>query len=1065
MASTRIFVRASFLVALVAPLLVWNPAGHTQSGASSVSSPFDKMRFREIGPATPGGRIDDFAVLESNPAVFYVATATGGLLKTVNNGTTFESVFDNEATSSIGDVAIAPNDANLVWVGTGENNNRQSSSWGEGVYKSTDGGKAWKNVGLRDSKQIARIIIDPVDHDVVYVAALGSLWGSGGDRGVYKTTDGGETWSRVLKVDDNSGATELVMDPSNNKTLYTATYQRRRSTWGMNGAGAGSAIWKSTDAGRTWMKLTKGLPEGPMGRIGMDVYRRDPNVVYARVEHQKESGVYRSEDAGATWTKMSNVNPRPMYFSQIRVDPNNDQRIYVLGVQLHVSDDGGKTFRSDGARKIHVDFHAMWIDPNNSDHLMIGGDGGVGVSYDRSKNYVYLRNTNLSQFYHVSYDFKTPYTVCGGLQDNNTWCGPSAVRSASGIANDEWWIIGGGDGFVAQIDPSDSRVMYSESQDGRMNRVDRVTNERKTIRPEPPEGEKPYRWNWDTPMLISPHNPATVFVCANRVLKSTDRGHSWKPISPDLTTGADRDALELMGVKGKDIAIAKNDGVGSYPNLVSFAESPKKAGLYYAGSDDGVVSVSRDDGANWANVTSKVPGLPANTYVSELTASRFDEATVYTTFDGHRLNDFNTYVYASRDYGQTWQSIAGNLPKGEVARTITEDLRNPDVLYLGTERGLYVTFDRGKQWVRVKANLPTVPIYEITLHQRDNAMILATHGRGVWILDDLTPFQQFAIARSNDAFLFDLRPATQMNPANDRSRDFEGDMQFLGKNPDAGASFNYFLKTPAKSLSLVVKDSSGKVARELSGDALKGKAEAGVNTALWDLRVEPLPQPRIQQQGPGGGGGGGFGGGGLTGPFVPPGQYQVTLIVDGKEVATNTFGVQGDLEITIAEADRRAAFEAAMELHRIQRTFNEASDSVGALNQRLTAMQQAVKDNKDAPAALKTRVEEFAKKFQPVGRQFGVGISDPSVTGDFESFARGLRSRIGQLKSGVMASTSRPTETQSRQIPEVRAAMDKAIQDANQLIGEFASLQKEMAESGVYPASVKLIQADGTKPD
>ncbi|HEV2667422.1 MAG TPA: hypothetical protein VG324_21075, partial [Blastocatellia bacterium] len=379
-------------------------------------------------------------------------------------------------------------------------------------------------------------------------------------------------------------------------------------------------------------------------------------------------------------------------------------------------------------------------------------------------------------------------------------------------------------------------------------------------------------------------------------------------------------------------------------------------------------------------------------------------------------------------------------------------------------RGLYVTLDRGKQWTRVKANLPTVPIYEITLHPRDNAMILATHGRGVWVLDDLTPFQQFAIARSKDAFLFDLRAATQMNPANDRSRDFEGDMQFLGKNPDAGASFNYFLKAPAKSLSIVVKDSSGKVARELSGDALKGKTDAGVNTATWDLRVEPLPQPRVQQQGPGGGGGG-FGGGGLNGPFIMPGQYQVTLKVDGKEIATNTFTVQGDPEITIAEADRRAAFDAAMELHRMQRTFNEASDSVGAINQRLTAMQQAMKDNKDAPAALKTKVEEFAKKFQPVGRQFGVGMGDPLVTGDFESFARALRSRIGQLKNGVMASTSRPTETQTRQIPEVRAAMEKAIQDANQLIGEFASLQKEMAESGVYPASVKPIQADGSKPD
>jgi photosystem II stability/assembly factor-like uncharacterized protein len=1059
MQSARIVARAIFLFALISLLLVWNPAGHTQNGNSTASSSFDKLRFREIGPASPGGRIDDFAVLESNPAVFYVATATGGLLKTVNNGTTFEYLFDNEATSSIGDVAIAPNDANLVWVGAGENNNRQSSSWGDGVYKSTDGGKTWKNMGLRDSKQIARIIVDPVDHDVVYVAALGSLWGPGGDRGVYKTTDGGLTWNRSLATDQYTGATELAMDPSNNKTLYAATYQRLRSTWGMNGGGTGSAIWKSTDAGRTWTKLTKGLPEGPMGRIGMDVYRRNPNIVYARIEHPKEGGVYRSEDAGATWTKMSNTNPRPMYFSQIRVDPNNDQRIYVLGVQLHVSDDGGKTFRNDGARKIHVDFHAMWINPNNSDQVMIGGDGGVGISYDKSKTYVWLRNTNLSQFYHVGYDFKTPYTVCGGLQDNYTWCGPSAVRSSFGIGNDEWWIIGGGDGFVALVDPSDSRVMYSESQDGRMNRVDRVTNERKTIRPEPPEGEKPYRWNWDTPMLISPHNPATIFVCANRVFKSTDRGHLWKAISPDLTTNTDRDTLELMGVKGKDITIAKNDGVGSYGNLVSFAESPKKAGLYYAGSDDGVVSVSRDDGASWDNVTSKIPGLPKNTYVSELAPSRFDEGAVYATFDGHRLNEFGTYVYASRDYGQSWQSIVGDLPKGpnsEVARTITEDLKNPDVLYLGTERGLYVTFDRGKHWIRVKANLPTVPIYEITLHPRDNAMLLATHGRGVWILDDLTVFQQFAAAHSKDAHLFDVRTATQMNPAGDRTRDFEGDMQFLGRNPDIAASFNYFLKSPAKNLSLTVKDSSGKVVRELSGDALKGKTDAGINTALWDLRVEPLPAPRVQQQGPGGGGG--FGGGGLNGPFVMPGQYQVTLKIDGKEIAASSFTVQGDPEITIAEADRRAAFDAVMELHRMQRVFNEASESVAALNQRLTAMQQAVKDNKDAPAALKAKIEEFARKFQPVGLLFGIGAADPLVTGDFSVFTRALRFRISGLKGGIMASTSRPTETQSRQIPEVRSAVEKAVQDANQLIGDLSALQKQMAESGVYPAAVKPIQ-------
>ncbi|HEY3134909.1 MAG TPA: glycosyl hydrolase [Blastocatellia bacterium] len=1056
MTTTRIVVRVFGSLSLLLLAFVWSPAAFTQEDESASPSPFGGLRFREIGPASPAGRIDDFAVLESNPAVFYVATATGGLWKTVNQGTTFETVFDNEATSSIGDVAIAPTDANLVWVGTGENNNRQSSSWGDGVHKSVDGGKSWKNMGLRDSKHIARIIVDPVDNDVVYVAALGSLWGPGGDRGVFKTTDGGLTWANVLKTDPDTGATELVMDPSNNKVIYAATYQRRRATWGFNGGGAGSAIYKTADAGRTWTKLTKGIPEGAKGRIGLDVYRRNPNIVYARIEHAKESGVYRSEDAGATWTKMSSTNPRPMYFSQIRIDPNNDQRIYVLGVQLSISDDGGKTFRNDGAQKIHVDFHAMWINPANSNHMMIGGDGGVGISYDKSKAYVWLKNMPLGQFYHVAYDMKIPFNVCGGLQDNNTWCGPSRVRSASGIGNDEWFVISGGDGFQAQMDPSDSRILYGESQDGRMSRIDRTTNERKTIRPEPPEGEKDYRWNWDTPMVISPHNPSTIFVAANRLFKSTDRGHSWKAISADLTTNTDRETLDLMGAKGKDITLAKHDGISSYGNLVTFNESPKKAGLYYTGSDDGVISVSRDDGATWSNVTSKVPGLGKNTYVSRVATSRFDEGTVYATFDGHRLNDFSTYVYASNDYGQSWKSIAGDLPKGQVARTITEDLRNPDVLYLGTESGLFVTFDKGKRWMRVKANLPTVPIYEITLHPRDNAMILATHGRSIWVLDDMTPLQQFAKAREANAYMFDIRPATEMNPAGDRSREFEGDMQFLGKNPDAGAAFTYYLKSTTKKLALTVKDASGAVVRELAGESVKDKGAAGINTVLWNLRVEPLPRPR-RLQGGGPGGGGGFGGGGLDGPFVLPGTYQVILKVDDKEVATNSFTVQGDPEIQISAEDRKVWFDTSMELHRLQKALNEAADRVNDLNERIKAIQQALKENSSAPAAMKTKVEDLAKKFEPVGRRFGVGVQNPFETGNFERINENLVFRFGGLKGGVMGSTSRPTDTQIRQTTEMRPLLDKAVQEANLLISALPALLKELADAGIYPAPVKPI--------
>jgi photosystem II stability/assembly factor-like uncharacterized protein len=1041
-------LRTLVLIVALSALSASLPA---QSPATNPGSPFDGLKFREIGPATPSGRVDDFAVLESNPSVFYVAAATSGLWKTVNHGTTFEQVFTSRTTSSIGDVAIAPNDANLVWVGTGENNNRQSSSWGDGVYKSGDGGRTWTNVGLADSKVIARIIVDPVDYSTVYVAALGSLWGPGGDRGVYKTTDGGQTWARVLHVDDNTGATELVMDPSNNKVLYAATYQRQRQTWGMNGGGPGSGIYKSSDAGRTWTKLTKGIPEGPLGRIGLDVYRRNPNIVYARIEHERESGVYRSEDAGASWTKVSSVNPRPMYFSQIRIDPESDHRIYVLGVQLHVSDDGGKTFRTDGARKIHVDHHAMWINPHDSNLVFIGNDGGVSISYDRSRTYVWMPNLPFSQFYHVSYDMQTPYHICGGLQDNNTWCAPSEKRNQHGISNDDWYIIGGGDGFQAQMDPTDPRILYAESQDGRMNRVDRLTNERKSIRPEAPAGEQAYRWNWDTPMRISSHNPSTIFVAGNRLFKSTDRGHSWKVISPDLTTNTDRETLSLMGIVAKDFKIAKHDGVQSYGNLVTFAESPKRAGVYYTGSDDGVISVSTNDGAEWANRTSKVPGLAKNTYVSRVEASRFDEGTVYATFDGHRGNDFSTYVYASTDYGNTWRSIVGDLPKGQVARTIAEDLKNPEVLYLGTETGLFVTVDRGRRWLRVDANLPTVPIYEITLHPRENDMILATHGRGVWILDDLAPFQQFARAQQTDAFVFEPDAVAHRLPSSERMKDFEGDRLFLGVNPPRGATLAYHLKAKPKDVKLEIRDGSGNVIRELSGDATKDARNAGVNLITWDLRVKPLAPMRNQQ---GGGGGGGFGGGGNNGPLVLPGTYRATLVVDGRDAQSVNVRVAGDPEIQITDADRRTHYDAALMLHTLQGTANEAADVVIDVDRQLKSIGDALKGQSNVPSSLTSTLADLTKQIETLRPK--LGVQTEGAGGGFGN-PNNVRGRVGQLKGAVMGSTSAPTETQTRMAGETGAALTKVIDEVNAVIGTMSTLYKELASSGMYPMPLKPI--------
>ena len=1018
---------------------------------ASTAGPFDGLKFREIGPATPSGRIDDFAVIDSDPSTFYVASATGGVWKTTNRGTTFAPVFDKEATSSVGDIATAPNDPNLLWVGTGENNNRQSSSWGEGVYKSTDGGKTFSAMGLKNSRHIARILVDPVDHDVVYVAAQGSLWGAGGDRGVFKTTDGGLTWTNVLKTDAETGATELVMDPRNNKVIYAATYQRRRMPWGMNGGGEGSAIHKTTDAGRTWTKLTKGIPEGAKGRIGLDVWRKDPNVVYARIEHEKESGVYRSDDAGASWRKLSATNPRPMYFSQIRIDPQDDSRIYVLGVSLSVSDDGGKTFRDDGASKIHVDFHAMWIDPGNPDHVMIGGDGGVGISYDRSRTYQWLANLNVGQFYHVHYDMKSPYTVCGGLQDNNTWCGPSAIRNKDGIGNDEWFIVSGGDGFAASIDPTDARIIYAESQDGNMGRIDRVTNERQTIRPEAKEGEKPYRWNWDTPLLLSPHDPKTVFAAGNMVFRSSDRGLSWTAVSPDLTNAVDRDDREIMGVKGKDVKIAKHDGVTAWGTIVSFAESTKRAGLYYSGSDDGVVAVSKDAGATWSRVTDKIPGVPKETYVSEVVPSRFEEGRVYVTFDGHRGNDFNGYVFASQDFGTTWKSIVADLPKGEVVRTLTEDLKNPDVLYLGTETGLFVTTDGAASWTRVRANLPTVPVYEITLHPRDNAMILATHGRSLWVLDDLQPFQSHAQAADADAFIFEPEPGVTRNPSSERMREFEGDLKFLGQNPPGGTAITYRLKADAKDVKVTIADASGKVVRELTGDTTKDAGKAGLNTVVWDLRVAPLAAVRGVQAG-GGGGGGGFGGGGNNGPMVLPGTYAVTLSAGGKELAKSSMTVAGDPEVVISDADLRARFDTLTRLHDLGRKANEAYNALFSVNEQLNTVKDKLK-GPSAPADLKTAVDEFEKEMAAVRPRLGLPAPGAAPGGgggfDPEAARRNVRQQLGGLKGQIMGATMRPTETQMRRIDENEKALATVAESVNALLPKASALFAKVTAAGI----------------
>ncbi len=1118
------------LIVLAAILVaVGQGAAGRPEPAQAPGGPFDSLHFRPIGPASMSGRIADLAVYEADPAVYYVGTSHGGVWKTVNNGTTFEAQLQDQGLMSIGDVTISQSNPDLVWVGTGESNNRQSSSWGDGVYKSVDGGKTYTHMGLRTSRHIHRIAIDPKDNNVVFVAATGSLWGPGGERGVFKTTDGGKTWKAVLTVDEDTGANDLVMDPIDNKVLYATTYQRRRSACCFNGGGPGSGVWKSTDGGETWTRLKgNGLPDGPLGRIAIDVYRRKPNILYALIEGETPAaggrgggeeatgaarapgaaqaaaaavppggrgvatgvsptptGLYRSDDAGATWRKVNNVNPRPMYFSKLRIDPNDPEVVYFGGVGLHQSLDGGKTVATDVAASTHDDVHAIWINPANSRHILIGNDGGLAVSYDMAKTWIFLPNLPVGLFYHVSVDMAIPYNVCGGMQDNYSWCGPSAVRSAAGIANHHWTTLQGGDGFVVLQDPTDFRVAYSESQNGNMVRVDRVTGETMVIRPQAAQGEPPLRWNWDTPLIMSPHDPKVLYTGAQKVFRSADRGLSWVAISPDLTGNADREAIVTMGLKGSEIRISKHDGISAWPTIVSLAESPKRAGLLYAGTDDGHLAVSRDGGKTWNDVIANVPGLPQGIYVSEVVPSRFDEGTVYATFDGHRQNDFETYIYASSDYGRTWRSVSANL-KGEVARTLTEDLKNPSVLYLGTETGLFVTIDGCRSWVRIKANLPTVRIDEITLHPRDNAMVLATHGRALWILDHLAPIQEYAAAQAAaaDAALFSPPPfAMYRRPARDRNYEFWGDQTFFGENPPQAAVISWYLKRQVGEVKLRITDAAGREVREISGPVLADYNKPGIQSACWDLRVQPVPTPaggrgagapggRGGAQAPAaprspfgagcgspaGGAGGAFGfgaGAGSAGPFVLAGTYNVSLIVDGKTIETKPLKVMGDPEVVLTEAERKRLFDMAMEVHELQRRLTEAAGALTPFNQRMGELAKEIAGRSDIPADVKASFEAINKELSDFAPRL-IGGAGGGRGGAFAggggggapgmgALGQNLLVRVGQAKSGLMGGMW-PTEQTMRAYDEVKKEVPKAIAEANALFAKATALAGALAK-------------------
>ncbi len=891
---TRLLSRAVVAAAVIVIL----SAGYAQQAPERFTGDLLKnFTYRALGPYRAGSWVTSFAVPDA-PArdhlyTLYVGTRNGGVWKTVNNGTTFEPIFDGQPKLSIGDVAVAPSDSNIVWVGTGEAYCARSSNSGDGVWKSGDAGKTWTHMGLGDSHHIARILIHPTNPDVAYVAAMGHLFSPNVERGLFKTTDGGKSWQKVLYVNDKIGAVDLVMVQSAPDVLYAAMYDKVRLPWHYELGGPESAIYKTTDAGKTWARLGGGLPTGRIGRIGLDVYQKEPNILYAVVENgnrrpataqeaeqDKRRGVapaprtvgnevYRTDDGGKSWRKVNAgyeaaLNKAPYSFNQLRLDQNDTETVYITGQSLASTNDGGKTWKglgwpSDGVMpRAFGDWRVMWVDPLDSNRLIFGSDGGVNISYDRGKTSHHAYNLPLTEFYAVGVDMEDPYNIYGGLQDHDSWKGPSNGWAGE-ITLTDWVTVGGGDGMYNCVDPTDSRWLYNNREMGTMWRLDQKTGVQTSIMPQRPAGAPPLRFNWTPPIALSPHNPAIVYTGAQVVFRSLDRGDHWQEASPDLTTNDD----------------AKQHGEGfiSYCTLTTLAESPVAPGVIWTGADDGKVQVTRDGGATWSDRTAKLAaaGGPANFWVSRVLPSPHAAGTAFVAKTGWRLDDYRTSIHKTTDFGETWTSIAGDLPAGKPVNVVVQDRKNPDLLFAGTEWGLYVSFDGGKKWWPFMANMPSVKVTDVVIHPRENDLVVATYGRGVYVTD-ITPLQEMTAAvLDEDVHLFDVEPKTQRVTGGIGNYQLLGDSHLFTPNEPNAVVVNYYLKAKAVgTVKVTVADPYGAVLAELTG-----KGEAGLNTVSWGMRAQRPGQQPGRFRGMGGG-------------LVAPGEYVITLDAGGKTLAKKT---------------------------------------------------------------------------------------------------------------------------------------------------------------------------------
>lgn len=1013
------------------------------------SKTFAGLKFRNIGPAFMSGRIADIAIHPEDNNTMYVAVGSGGVWKTENAGTTWKPIFDKQTSYSIGCVTIDPNNPHTVWVGTGENVGGRHVGYGDGIYKSTDGGNTWKNLGLKESQHISKIIVHPSNSNIVWVAAQGPLWSKGGERGLFKTVDGGKNWKKVLGDEEWTGVTDIVIDSRNPDRMYAATWQKHRTVAAYFGGGPESGLHRSVDGGETWEKLKTGLPTSDIGKIGLAISPQNPDVVYAAIElDRRKGGLYRSSDRGSSWVKMSDAvsgATGPHYYQELYACPHEFDRLYLMDVRIQVSNDGGKTFNQLKEEHKHSDNHSLAFRMDDPDYLLVGTDGGIYETFDLANNWRFVNNLPLTQFYKLALDDSKPfYTIYGGTQDNNTQGGPSRTDTYSGIRNADWYVVLYADGHQPATEPGNPNIMYAEWQEGNLVRVDRATNEIVYIQPQPAEGENYERFNWDSPILVSPHVPSTIFYASQRVWKSEDRGDSWTAISGDLTRNQDRMSMPIMGKTQSWDGAWDMYAMSNYNTITSLAQSPKNANVIYAGTDDGAIQVTEDGGVNWRKVlVNSLPGVPSTAFVNDIKADLYNENTVYVALDNHKYGDFNPYLYKSTDKGKTWVSIKGNIPDRTLVWRLVQDHVKANLFFLATEFGIYFTVDGGSKWIKFTGNMPTISFRDLAIQKRENDLVGASFGRSFFVLDDYSALREISEQQlKQEASLFPVRDALwyiQRPILGYEEKGSQGASYYTAPNPDFGATFTYYIGKDYKTIGDLRKESEKKLKKEKQNipfpgwDALEEErkqekpilwftikdldgnvinkisapATKGVNRVSWDLTMASMNAIDVNRMRARSGdeGRGGF--------MVAPGKYTVTLSeqVDGKinnlteAVEFNVVQlVKGSLKGSSPE--ETAAFWKKLAI--VQKSTSAASVAFNDANKKVAAMEKALQRTGVELGELNEKVYALKRELMDLETMVYGNASKDEIG---QKNNPSLFSRIGVAQTGTQNSTYGPTPT------------------------------------------------------